>query len=146
MEDKTMEWSWRWAFWRRGEAGATAHEGTEPVNPDPKGIEEWEAQLIEAGVSSDWAPRLARRLEPLYDELGRGSARTMILTAAAAVEVQAEAYTQVGRNLKDVKEVERLLGAFGGELEKLDEVLEVLSAYAQRMRNQPAYKARHTLH
>ena len=141
-----MEWSWRWAFWRRGEAGATAHEGTEPVNPDPKGIEEWEAQLIEAGVSSDWAPRLARRLEPLHDELGRGSARTMILTAAAAVEVQAEAYTQVGRNLKDVKEVERLLGAFGGELEKLDEVLEVLSAYAQRMRNQPAYKARHTLH
>ena len=44
------------------------------------------------------------------------------------------------------EKVERLLGAFSGELEKLDEVLEVLAAYAQRMRAQPRRKSRHTLH
>ena len=53
---------------------------------------------------------------------------------------------RVERSLRDVREVERLLGAFSGELEKLDEVLEVLAAYAQRMRPQPAKRERRTLH
>ncbi len=141
-----MEWSW--AFWRRTETTevARARARGRGTHLEPRRLEEWEARLTEEGVSEEWASRLAHRLESLHLEAGRGSAMTLIRAAAAAVEVQAEAHAHVERNMRDVKEVERLLGAFSGELEKLDEVLEVLAAYAQRMRNNPAKKPRHTLH
>jgi len=141
MEFGTMEWNW--AFWRRRHMTEAARER---VHAEPRRSEEWEERLTDEGVSAEWAPPLARRLEGLHHEMGRGSATTLIRAAAAAVEVQSEARAYVERNMRDVKEVERLLGAFSGELEKLDEVLEVLAAYAQRMRNKPAKKQRHTLH
>jgi len=113
---------------------------------EPARVEEWESRLVDLGVGGDWAARLAPRLSAQHAELGRGSALGLMQGAAIATEVQSEAQADVERNLRDVREVERLLGAFSGELEKLDEVLEVLSAYAQRMRAQPARKPRHTLH
>ena len=36
---------------------------------------------------------------------------------------------------RELREMERLMGAFSGELSKLDEILEVLAAYARRMRD-----------
>jgi hypothetical protein len=107
---------------------------------------EWEARLIEAGVSDDWAPLIARRLELLHRELGPRATVPLLRAAVASYEAQAEAQTALERNLRDVREVERLLGAFSGELEKLDEVLEVLAAYAQRMRTKPGARGRQTLH
>jgi hypothetical protein len=141
-----MQWSFNWAFWRRNDLadGATGRAGL--VQVEPCRIEEWEARLVEEGVSSEWALQLARKLEPLHHELGYSSAATLIRAATAAVEVQAEAHAYVEWNMSEVREVERLLGAFSGELGKLDEVLEVLAAYAQRMRTKPAKKAAHTLH
>lgn len=132
---------WIWAFWQRRKRTEATREIVEP-----RGLEEWEARLADEGVSSEWAARLARRLEPLHLEMGQGAADPMIRAAAATLDVQSEARAYVDRNMRDVKEVERLLGAFSGELEKLDEVLEVLAAYAQRMRSKPAKKPRHTLH
>ena len=71
----------------------------------------------------------------------------LIRGAVLAMAAQSENQAHVERNLRDVREVERLLGAFTGELEKLDEVLEVLSAYAQRMRPQkPPGSNRRLLH
>jgi len=137
---------WIWAFWRRGDERESRAERERSATREPDGLDDWEAQLIIEGVSPEWAPRLAAGIEPLHGELGRGSAEPLLRAAAMAVRIQAEAHAEVQRNLRDVKEVERLLGAFSGELEKLDEVLEVLSAYAQRMRAQPAKKPRHTLH
>lgn len=137
-----MGWSERWAFWRKGED----RPGSPAIGGEPRGLEAWEAQLVEHGVSSSWAPRIAARLAPLHRELGRGSAEGLMRAALAVYEVQSEAHADVERHLRDVREVERLLGAFSGELEKLDEVLEVLAAYAQRLRSQPGRKPRHTLH
>ncbi|MBJ22355.1 MAG: hypothetical protein GY910_15385 [bacterium] len=144
MECETMVWSW--AFWRRAEPTDKAFGSGRGAYAEPRRLEEWEAHLADAGVSDEWTPRLARRLEDLHRELGSGSAQPLIRAAAAAVDVQAEVRASVERNMRDVTEVERLLGAFSGELEKLDEVLEVLAAYAQRMRNKPAKKPRHILH
>ena len=112
----------------------------------PRRLEDWEARLVDSGVSEDWAPRIARRLESLDAEPDPRGAELLIQAAVATFEVQADAHAYVERNLRDVREVERLLGAFSGELEKLDEVLEVLAAYAQRMRTKPNKKPRHTLH
>jgi len=113
---------------------------------EPRTHEDWESRLVEAGVTSDLAERIAAGLAPRHRDLGRGSALALIQGAALAVELQATAQADVERSLRDVREVERLLGAFSGELEKLDEVLEVLAAYAQRMRSNPASLSRRVLH
>jgi hypothetical protein len=144
MGDETMAWDW--SFWRRDAAatwlgGMRAEAGGEPTR-----IEDWQERLIEAGVSQEWVTGLATRLLEIHRDLGRGSAAPLIEGAVLAVQMQASAHADVERQVRDVREVERLLGAFSGELEKLDEVLEVLAAYAQRMRSKPAKRERHTLH
>jgi len=113
---------------------------------EPQVSDDWEACLVDEGVPSECAIRLVPELVSIHSELGRGSAAALIRGAAIAVESQALAQAHVERHLRDVREVERLLGAFSGELEKLDEVLEVLSAYAQRMRPKRSENPPHTLH
>ena len=142
----------KWGFWRRRDTSGEVRllNGSANQNSDlpaePRRLEDWQARLVDEGVSEEWAPRLATRLEPLYRELGDGSAEALIRATVTSVDVQAEAHALVERNMRDVREVERLLGAFSGELEKLDEVLEVLAAYAQRMRTKPDRRPPHTLH
>jgi hypothetical protein len=136
---------WRW--WGKRSDASASRASEPPARLDPRRLEEWEARLAAAGVAPEWAARLAPALAASQREIGRGSAPALIRGAALAVAMQAESQTQVERSLRDVREVERLLGAFSGELEKLDEVLEVLAAYAQRMRPQtPAGSPRRTLH
>ena len=138
-----MDWNWSRLLGRRA-PGTSPVEGGSPL--EPRRLEDWEARLAEEGVSDEWAARLARRLEAQYREFEPGAAEALIQGAVAAAAVQAEAHAWIEHNMRDVKEVERLLGAFSGELEKLDEVLDVLAAYAQRMRTKPNRKVRHTLH
>jgi len=135
-----------WTRWTgtsaRGDRSASADGRIVPSDR----LAVWEDRLVDHGVSAEWAGRLAARLAPLEGELGGRAADAMLLGASLAVEVQAEVQADIERNLRDVREVERLLGAFSGELQKLGEVLEVLSAYAQRMRAQPGKPDRRTLH
>ena len=144
MESEKMVWNW--CFWQRESSSALAGSALSAAEAEPVGVEGWEARLVEAGVSNELAPALAEKLLGGYAELGRGSSVALIEGAAVAVELQAAAQADVERNMRDVREVERLLGAFSGELEKLDEVLEVLAAYAQRMRSKPAKTVRRVLH
>lgn len=124
-----------WQRWWQGEA-RRAPETKAPRRLDPKRVEDWEARIVAAGIAEEWAARLAPRLAESQRELGHGTAPALIRGAALALAMQAESQAHVERSLRDVREVERLLGAFTGELAKLDEVLEVLAAYAQRMRPQ----------
>ncbi|MFO0687348.1 MAG: hypothetical protein U0900_01420 [Myxococcota bacterium] len=118
-----------------------------PKRFDPRQLEEWQARLVAAGVAEESAARLAPRLVESHRELGSGSAAALIRGAVLAMAMQAESQAHAERSLRDVREVERLLGAFTGELAKLDEVLEVLAAYAQRMRPQkPNGSNGHLLH
>jgi hypothetical protein len=147
-----IEWSRKWSFWRREERAGMGMRRRRTSAGKPANIEEWEAGLVEEGVSSEWAPALAARLMEVAEASAQSpgqhalSAAALIQGAVAAVELQAEAKADVDRNLRDVREVERLLGAFSGELEKLDEVLEVLAAYAQRMRAKPGRTVKRVLH
>lgn len=141
-----MEWNLNWRFWRRSASVAAITDNQARARREPRTAGEWEARLAEQGVSDEWAKRLAEQLVPAYSELGRGSAAALVRGATLTVAAQAKEKASVERSLRDVREVERLLGAFSGELEKLDEVLEVLSAYAQRMRAKPTKSPRRTLH
>ena len=90
------------------------------------------AELEDRGVGNDFADRIAGsigappRSEAELDSLLDG--------IAIACQVQGEMSGELARNARDVQEIERLMGAFAGELAKLDEVLEVLAAYLRRMR------------
>ena len=143
-----MTWNWSWRLWGRGE-GEVSESGNElsrAGGSEPRGAHEWEARLLQEGVSEPLASRLANSLESAHVESGRGSAGALIRGVTLAARAQTDQQLDVERNLREVREVERLLGAFSGELEKLDEVLEVLAAYAQRMRTKPTKASRRTLH
>lgn len=146
LECGTMQWNLIWRFWRGEPVVGTPERRTGRARAEPRTAEDWEARLIEAGVPDETAPEIAAQLAPAYVALGRGSAAALLRGATLTVEVQAGERAGVERNMRDVREVERLLGAFSGELEKLDEVLEVLAAYAQRMRSKPSKPAGRTLH
>ena len=141
-----MEWNRSWRFWRREEFSESVKDLSFGRQPEPQIAEDWEERLIALGVSKNWAIRLAEKLAPAYRDLGPGSAAALLQGASLTFAAQADEQASVDRNLREVKEVERLLGAFTGELEKLDEVLEVLAAYAQRMRTKPAGATRRVLH
>ena len=141
-----MQWNLIWRFWRGDHVVETSERRTGRARAEPRTAKEWEARLIEAGVPDETAPEIAEQLAPAYVELGRGSAAALLLGATLTVEAQAGERAGLERSMRDVREVERLLGAFSGELEKLDEVLEVLAAYAQRMRNKPSRPTGRTLH
>jgi hypothetical protein len=146
MESGTMEWNLNWRFWRNETTLWPTRKGSDPSRCEPRTVDDWEARLVQQGVSLQCASRIAAPLQSTHAELGRGSAAALILGASLAIEAQASEQASVERSLRDVREVERLLGAFSGELEKLDEVLEVLSAYAQRMRTKPSKTPDRTLH
>ena len=141
-----MEWNRSWRFWQRKENASSASGHSQTNQREPRIADEWKEHLIEMGVSESWAIRLADELVPACRELGPGSAAALLRGASLTFAAQADEQANVERNLREVREVERLLGAFSGELEKLDEVLEVLAAYAQRMRSKPAKATRRVLH
>lgn len=141
-----MGWNLNWRFWQREMAVGAFRKAKGGEYQEPRTTRDWEALLIEGGVSSKSVSRIAAQLSPAYTELGRGSAAALLRGVTLAMRAQAGEKVGGERSLRDVREVERLLGAFSGELEKLDEVLEVLAAYAQRMRSRPGRSDGHTLH
>ena len=138
--------AWLRRFWRWGGNRAARAWDDASGAPEPTSFGEWETRLIEQGLSKQMAARLADRLGLAHREFGRGSAAPLIRGTALAVEMLTRETPKTQFGTRNAREVERLLGAFSGELEKLDEVLEVLAAYAQRMRSRPSKRAGRTLH
>lgn len=74
-----------------------------------------------------------------YDALIDGA----VLACGAREEIAFDGATDAdaeAENAGKVREIERMMQAFAGELQKLDESLEVLSAYVRRMRTEPSRK------
>jgi hypothetical protein len=93
-----------------------------------------ERDLARLGVSEVLREPLGRRLEALAPALSDEAYEAALAGAAAAQEVHQLTEESFQRTLRDYQEIQRLLGAFGGEMKKLDEALRVLSTYVQRMR------------
>jgi len=105
--------------------------------------------LLEArGISADFSSGLAAQIEPRMAKLDRSAQAALIEGAALAAELYRETDRDLARSLRGLREVERMMGAFSGELSKLDEVLEVLAAYVRRMKTSGASAPDHgrTLH
>ena len=104
------------------------------------------ADLERRGVATDFSEVLAVQLEHRLAGLETVAYEPLLDGAAAAYGIQCETRDGWSRNLRELKEVERLMGAFAGELTKLDEVLEVLTAYLRRLHSSSPQRAIRTLH
>lgn len=91
--------------------------------------------LLSRGVARELSDTLSARLEARFASLDSQSRDVVLDAVAMSFVLQQEKSRELARNLKGLKEVERMMGAFSGELSKLDEVLDVLSAYVRRMRS-----------
>jgi len=91
--------------------------------------------LLSRGVAREFSDTLSPRLEARFASLDSPSRDVVLDAVAMSFVLQQEKSRELARSLKGLKEVERMMGAFSGELSKLDEVLDVLSAYVRRMRS-----------
>ena len=103
--------------------------------------------LARVGVDEDVREELARRLEALARRLSPDAYDAALAGAALAHGMHREGEEVLRRSVRDLHEIQRLLGAFGEEMRKLDEALQILTTYVKRMRSRarPGERAR-TLH
>jgi hypothetical protein len=133
----------RWMWTRAGDEAAVEVTASGPSRCDGKEIER---ALEQRGIQPELRPLLAKRLEASLGKHGNASHAAMLDGVAMALGVQSEVSEELSRTLRGLRELERLMGAFSGELSKLDEVLEVLAAYVRRMRSSKPEEADRVLH
>jgi len=131
-------------FWRKVvRAGGAGTPRDVRVEDDPTDIR---ADLERRGVSAEISGRVALRLGRRIGSAQTESYDLMIDGVAEALRVQARDAAISGQGEPDLAEIERLMAAFMGELSKLDEVLDVLTAHVERMRSRSIVPEHDTLH
>lgn len=103
-------------------------------------------ELEQLGVGESARDELARRLAPMIRGLSSEAYAAALAGAALTHAVQREQEEALRQGLRDLGEVERLLGTFGKELCRLDEALRMLSHEVQDRRVAPAPPGRRQLH
>jgi hypothetical protein len=103
-------------------------------------------ELAQLGVGEPARDELARRLAPMIRGLSSEGYAAALAGAALAHAVQRQQEESLRDALRDLGEVQRLLGAFGEELCRLEEALRMLSQEVQLGREPAAPVPRRRLH
>lgn len=96
-----------------------------------------ESRGITADLSAMIAVQLCQRKANEPGRLTPDQYEALIEGAALACGVRSNVERAPDSSAGQVREIERMMQAFAGELSKLDESLGVLSTYVRRMRKQP---------
>ncbi|HYB11878.1 MAG TPA: hypothetical protein VEG67_00310 [Myxococcota bacterium] len=116
----------------------------------PRGIssvrERIRGELERRGVSPELAGALALRLAQLVRALGVSSCQAVCSAALAASDDPSAHSAPLVRSAYELDEIQRLMGAFVGELKKLDEALQLLATYLVRIRDQAKGALPRTVH
>jgi hypothetical protein len=107
---------------------------------------ELEEVLRRRGVSPAFAEALSGRLATLAAVLPPGSFEAALEGVVLAYRVHREEERFVERSRHDLEEIHRMMDGFTGELRKLDEALQILSAYVTRVRDKAAGGILRTVH
>ena len=91
--------------------------------------------LERLGVADELRDELSRRLEALSNYLSEDAYDAALAGVARADALHREGAEAQRHRARDLGEIQRLLGAFSEEMRKLDEALQILSTYVQRMRS-----------
>jgi hypothetical protein len=89
------------------------------------------ADLEGKGVATEFSQPVADRLAAIVRDRSPAEYEAILDGVAAAYGVHRRDFDVA----RDVKELQRLMDGFTGELRKLEEGLQLLSAYLQRMRS-----------
>ena len=104
------------------------------------------SELEQRGVSPELAGALALRLEQVVTALGVSGCQAVCAAALAASDAPCAPPALLTRSAHELDEIQRLMGAFVGELRKLDEALQLLATYLARIRDQAKGAVRQTVH
>ena len=102
--------------------------------PPARDRQQIERDLERLGVGGELRDALCRRLEPIALTLSEDAYQAALVGIAAANDVRRAGEAELARSMGDLREIQRLLGAFSDEMHKLDGALRVLSNYVQSMR------------
>ncbi|GEM_PF-5427170 len=102
-------------------------------------------ELEQRGVSPELAAALALRLEQLVMALGVSGCQA-VCDAALVASGAPPALPPLARSTNELDEIQRLMGAFVGELHKLEEALQLLATYLARIRDQAKGALPKTVH
>ena len=137
----------RWNGWRKSHGRTGASDGSADADPgaaiEPSVLRR---ELERRGVPEEFSLALAERAAGYASSGGPAAVRAVVDGMSIAFEIERSTREQLTRNLRGLREVERMMGAFSGELSKLDEVLGVLAAYVRRMRSSGVAEPDCTLH
>ncbi len=100
------------------------------------------ADLESKGVAPEFSEPVASQLASIAPDFSSAEYDAVLDGVAAAYGVHRQECGAVG----DVKEIQRLMLSFATELHKLEEGLQILSAYLQRMRGRALKGQGPTLH
>ena len=98
------------------------------------------------GVASEFSALVAQRLGTISSDLSAGEYDAVLNGVAAAYRVHAETCDEPAGHSVGVNEIQRLAEGFASELHKLEEGLQILSAYVVRLDVRASQKAAPSLH
>jgi len=98
------------------------------------------------GVRREFALPVAQRLGAIASDLTPREYDAVLDGVAAAYGVHRSASATVSEEVADMQEMQRLMTGFTGELRKLEEGLQILSAYVARMGATNTQEVPGTLH
>ena len=109
--------------------------GERPLGTGARPRQRIRADLERRGVTAEFSEPFAQRLAEIASQLSASEYHAAVLAMTAAYEVcQGEALDFEGR-CRDVREIQRLMQGFAGEMRKLEESLGIVSAYLVRLRS-----------
>lgn len=85
---------------------------------------------------------LSSRLETLARHLSAEAYDAALAGVALAHGLHREGEQVLRKSVRDLQELQRLLGVFSDEMRKLDDALQILTAYVKRMRARTPAPAR----
>ena len=100
------------------------------------------ADLESKGVAPEFSQPVADRLADIAPDFSSGEYEAVLDGVAAAYGVHQRDFDAAG----DVNEIQRLMDGFTGELRKLEEGLQILSAYVHRIQTRATRGNAATLH
>jgi hypothetical protein len=103
--------------------------------------------LERRGVDAAFAETLLPRVEELRGSLPAGAYAGVLAGVSLAYAAHREAHVRsTGQEEGHANEFQQLMRSFNGELQKLDEALQLLFAYLQRMRSRATRSPDETVH
>lgn len=111
--------------------------GTPTADPASSRREQIRADLEARGVAPELCEKLSISLEGSPSQRSPEAYHALLDGVALVCGAREGVDSGLIQSLRELRETERLMGAFANELAKLDEVLEVLSAYLRKMRSLP---------